>query len=70
MRFYGVFGMKSFSDCSVACFYPQRLSSIFVELIPLGVLLTPPQVNDAMCGFACHTTAKMRDYVFTEYGKR
>src|SRR4051794_4648620 len=24
---------------------------------------TPPQGNDAKCGFACHTTAKTRDYV-------
>jgi len=31
---------------------------------------TPPQGNDAKCGFACHTTVKVRDYVFTEYGKR
>ncbi len=31
---------------------------------------TPPQGNDAKCGFACHTVAKARDYVFTEYGKR
>jgi len=31
---------------------------------------TPPQWNDARCGFACHTRAKTRDYVFTEYGKR
>ena len=31
---------------------------------------TPPQENDAKCGFACHTRAKARDYVFTEYGKR
>jgi hypothetical protein len=31
---------------------------------------TPPQGNDAKCGFACHTSAKKRDYVFTEYGKR
>src|SRR4249919_3166353 len=30
---------------------------------------TPPQGNDAKCGFACHTRAKARDYVFTEYGK-
>ena len=30
----------------------------------------PPQGNDAKCGFACHTTAKTRDYVFTDYGKR
>jgi hypothetical protein len=31
---------------------------------------TPPQGNDAKCGFACHTRVKERDYVFTEYGKR
>jgi hypothetical protein len=30
----------------------------------------PPQGNDAKCGYACHTRAKARDYVFTEYGKR
>jgi hypothetical protein len=30
----------------------------------------PPQGNDAKCGVACHTIAKTRDYVFTEYGKR
>ena len=30
----------------------------------------PPQGNDAKCGFACHTTVKGRDYVFTDYGKR
>jgi len=30
----------------------------------------PPQGNDAKCGFACHTTAKARDYVFTDYGRR
>jgi hypothetical protein len=31
---------------------------------------TPPQGNDAKCGFSCHTRAKTRDYVFTEYGVR
>ena len=31
---------------------------------------SPPQGNDAKCGAACHTVAKARDYVFTEYGKR
>ena len=30
----------------------------------------PPQGNDARCGVACHTKAKERDFVFTEYGKR
>ena len=31
---------------------------------------TPPQGNDAKCGFACHTQTKSTDYVFTQYGKR
>ena len=31
---------------------------------------TPPQGNDAKCGFACHTAAKARNYVFTDYGRR
>ena len=30
----------------------------------------PPQGNDAKCGFACHTSVKARDYVFTDYGHR
>jgi hypothetical protein len=30
----------------------------------------PPQGNDARCGFACHSTVKNRDYVFTDYGQR
>ncbi len=31
---------------------------------------SPPQANDAKCGAACHTLAKAKDYVFTEYGHR
>ena len=31
---------------------------------------SPPQGNDAKCGVACHTIAKSRDYVFTEYARR
>ena len=30
----------------------------------------PPQENDAKCGFACHTIAEAKDYVFTTYPKR
>ena len=37
---------------------------------PATVADTPPQENDAKCGFACHTLVQSRDYVFTEYGKR
>jgi len=37
---------------------------------PRTVSDTPPQQNDAKCGFACHTSVKARDYVFTEYARR
>jgi hypothetical protein len=37
---------------------------------PATTAATPPQANDAKCGVACHTIAKTRDYVFTEYGHR
>jgi len=30
----------------------------------------PPQANDAKCGFACHTIAKQKDFIFTAYPKR
>ncbi len=30
----------------------------------------PPQSDDAKCGFACHSLAKSRDYVFTEFARR
>ena len=31
---------------------------------------SPPQENNAKCGFACHTVVQKHDYVFTEYPKR
>jgi hypothetical protein len=31
---------------------------------------TPPQGNDAKCGFACHTLVKNRDFVFTDFAAR
>ena len=31
---------------------------------------SPPQANDAKCGFACHTIVKNQDYVYTQYPKR
>ena len=51
---YGVFDYDAASDT----FKPGTMAG------------TPPQGNDAKCGFACHTAAKARDYVFTEYGRR
>jgi hypothetical protein len=37
---------------------------------PGGLQDQPPQGNDAKCGAACHTIAKQRDYVFTEYATK
>ena len=37
---------------------------------PATVADSPPQGNDAKCGFECHTVVKNRDYVFTEYAHR
>jgi hypothetical protein len=37
---------------------------------PGDTTYTPPQANDAKCGFACHTIVKGRDYVFTTYATR
>jgi len=37
---------------------------------PGTIASTPPQGNDAKCGVACHTRAKAKDYVFTEYPQR
>jgi hypothetical protein len=51
---YGVFDYDAASDT----FKPGTLAG------------TPPQGNDAKCGFACHTIAKERDYVFTDYAQR
>jgi len=31
---------------------------------------SPPQEHDAKCGFACHTVAQAKDYVFTAFPKR
>ena len=36
---------------------------------PATLADNPPQVNDAKCGFACHTIVKAKDYVFTAYPK-
>jgi hypothetical protein len=51
---YAVFDYDATSDA----FTPGNLSG------------KPPQGNDAKCGFACHTSVKTRDYVFTDYGHR
>jgi len=51
---YGAFEYDAASDT----FTPGTLSN------------SPPQGNDAKCGYACHTIVQKRDFVFTEYGTR
>jgi cytochrome P460 len=38
--------------------------------VPADRTHKPPQGNDARCGAACHTIAKTKDFVFTEYARR
>jgi hypothetical protein len=61
---------KRFADSGgwgYAAFDYDAASDTFKPATTAGA---PPQGNDAKCGFACHTRAKARDYVFTEYGRR
>src|SRR5262245_2243207 len=61
---------KRFADSGgwgYAAFKYDAASSTFT---PVGTDGTPPQGNDAKCGFGCHTVVKNRDYVFTEYATR
>ena len=61
---------KKFADSGgwgYAVFDYDAASNTFTPGTTAG---TPPQGNDAKCGFACHTRVKTKDYVFTEYGPR
>ncbi|HKE48046.1 MAG TPA: cytochrome P460 family protein [Rhodanobacteraceae bacterium] len=40
------------------------------KFVPATTADSPPQANDAKCGFACHTVVKTRDYVFTDFARR
>jgi hypothetical protein len=61
---------KKFSDSGgwgYAVFLYDAATGTFV---PGGLDAKPPQGNDAKCGAACHTIAKSKDFVFTEYAPR
>ena len=61
---------KRFADSGgwgYAVFEYDSASGVFA---PGTLASTPPQGNDAKCGFACHSIVKTRDYVFSEYGTR
>jgi hypothetical protein len=47
-----------------------RYDPVSKTFAPGGLDNKPPQGNDAKCGAACHTIAKAKDYVFTEYAPR
>jgi hypothetical protein len=55
----GGWGYAAFEyDAATDTFRPATLSD------------KPPQAHDAKCGFACHTLAAARNYVFTAYPRR
>lgn len=61
---------KRFADSGgwgYAVFERDKASDLFS---PGTQASSPPQANDARCGFACHTIVKGRDYVFTDFAKR
>jgi len=61
---------KKFADSGgwgYAAFEYDAASDTFT---PATVKDSPPQGNDAKCGYACHTIVQKRDYVFTDYGTR
>jgi Cytochrome P460 len=61
---------KRFSDSGGWGWAQFKYDAASETFAPFTMTDTPPQANDARCGFACHTAAKAKDYVFTEYAKR
>jgi Cytochrome P460 len=61
---------KRFADSGGWGFAVFDFDAVSDSFTPGTTAGSPPQGNDAKCGFACHTVVKARDYVFTEYGKR
>lgn len=61
---------KRFSDSGGWGYAVFKYDAASQSFKPGDLTGTPPQGNDAKCGFACHTVVQKRDYVFTEYGKR
>lgn len=61
---------KRFADSGgwgyAAFIYDQATDSF----TPATTSDSPPQENDAKCGFACHTIVQAKDYIFTAYPRR
>jgi hypothetical protein len=61
---------KRFADSGGWGYAAFDYNTVSGSFAPGTLASTPPQANDAKCGFACHTIVKGKDYVFTEYGRR
>jgi hypothetical protein len=61
---------KRFADSGGWGYGVFRYDAASGEYTPATQTHKPPQGNDAKCGAGCHTIAKGKDYVFTEYAKR
>ena len=61
---------KRFADSGGWGWAAFNYSAASETFTPATTADRPPQANDAKCGFACHTVAQDKDYVFTAYGKR
>jgi hypothetical protein len=61
---------KRFADSNGWGYGAFEYNAASDDFRPANASDQPPQANDAKCGAACHTIAKSRDYVFTEFPKR
>jgi cytochrome P460 len=61
---------KRFADSGGWGYAAFKYDTASDKFTPVDLTGKPPQGKDAKCGFACHTTVKNRDYVFTEYAHR
>lgn len=61
---------KRFADSGGWGYGAFRYDAASDAFTPATTADTPPQEDDAKCGFACHTVVQSKDYVFTAYPKR
>jgi hypothetical protein len=61
---------KRFADSGGWGWAVFKYESASGKFVPGTTADSPPQGNDAKCGFACHTVVKTRDYLFTDYQRR
>jgi len=61
---------KRFADSGNWGYGAFRYDAASDTFTPATSADTPPQENDAKCGFACHSIVEAKDYVFTAYPRR